>query len=154
MFQQIWHSILLLTIVAFAGYVINGSDPCNKSFRAGSIIRVPATGVESLASNWVGVETQAGIRKNANAIDSWFQGAVKRTFYGNELVCPGMAEKPLDAIESTLNEWQGSISQPTVNVNGKDKPATSATTTTSAVTGNVTPVTPIDANPLNLPSLP
>lgn len=154
MFQQIWHSILLLTIVAFAGYVMNGSDPCNKSFRAGSVIRVPANVINSLSSNWVGVETQSGIRKNANALDSWFQGAVKRTFYGNELVCPGMGEKPLEELQSTLNQWQGVISQPAVNLDGKDNQPASQPVSTDPVSGNTTPVMPIDPNPLNLPSLP
>ena len=85
MFQQLWHSCLLLGAIIYSVFVILGDGPCEKSLNAAAPIGI-ATKIATFPRFW-SEDQRANIQDGGDSAQTWFAGAVKNTFYEKTLVC-------------------------------------------------------------------
>lgn len=136
MFSHFFASIFIMALLGYSGNILMGKEDCDRIERSGSIVRVIGAGVGLVAANWTEPDTRQSIVKNTHQMDIWFQKIVKRTIWGNELVCAQLGDEALDDKTTQYQDVH------------KDKEFKE----TKHRKGAETPILPI--NPEGLPSLP
>jgi len=85
MFQQLWHSCLLLGAIIYSVFVMLGDGPCEKALKAAAPIGI-ATKIAVFPRFWTEAQ-RTSIQDGGDSAQAWFASAIKDTFYEKTLIC-------------------------------------------------------------------